>query len=99
MSTTNSNKSSKRPTVWKDVTDEQWNDWHWQIANRITSVEMLEQVISLTDDEKEIIGKSLNKLRMAITPYYASLMDPDDPACPIRVRAVPTILETNSSLA
>jgi lysine 2,3-aminomutase len=95
MSTTNSNKSSKRPAVWKDVSDEQWNDWHWQIANRITSVEMLEQVISLNEAEKEIIGKSLNKLRMAITPYYASLMDHDDRQCPIRLRAVPTSEESH----
>jgi len=67
------------------------------MANRVTTVSELSQVINLTDEEKEIIEQSLNTLRMAITPYYASLMDPDDPACPIRVRAVPTILETRIS--
>ncbi|HID61460.1 MAG TPA: lysine 2,3-aminomutase, partial [Anaerolineae bacterium] len=59
--------------------------------------EELSQVINLTDEEREIIEKSLNTLRMAITPYYASLMDPNDPTCPIRMRAVPTILETQIS--
>ena len=83
--------------LWKDVDEAQWNDWQWQIANRITTVDELSQVISLTDEEQEVIEKSLNMLRMAITPYYASLMDPDDPTCPIRMRAVPTILETDIS--
>ena len=83
--------------LWKDVDEAQWNDWHWQLANRITTVDKLSQVINLTDEEKEVIEKSLNTLRMAITPYYASLMDPDDPTCPIRMRAVPTILETQIS--
>ena len=83
--------------LWKDVDEAQWNDWHWQIANRITTVDRLSQVINLTDEEQEVIEKSLNQLRMAITPYYASLMDPDDPTCPIRMRAVPTIHETENS--
>ena len=83
--------------LWKDVDEAQWNDWHWQIANRITTVDRLSQVINLTDEEQEVIEKSLNQLRMAITPYYASLMDPDDPTCPIRMRAVPTIHETEIS--
>ncbi len=80
--------------LWQDVDDAQWNDWRWQIANRITTVEQLGQVINLTEEERRVIGESLNTLRMSITPYYASLMDPDDPACPIRMRAVPTMFET-----
>lgn len=83
--------------LWEDVDEAQWNDWHWQLANRVTTVNELSQIINLTDEEKEIIEKSLNTLRMAITPYYASLMDPTDPTCPIRMRAVPTILETQIS--
>ena len=81
--------------LWQDVEEEQWNNWRWQVANRITTVDELDQVIRLTDDEKQVIERSLNTLRMAITPYYASLMDPDDSACPIRMRAVPTIGETD----
>ncbi len=85
------------PAPWNDVSWEEWNDWHWQIRNRITTVEELARVIHLTDQERQVIEHSLNTLRMAITPYYASLMDPDDPTCPIRMRAVPTILETHIS--
>jgi lysine 2,3-aminomutase len=80
--------------LWQDVDQDQWDDWHWQLANRITTVEGLSQVITLTDEEKHVIEDSLNALRMAITPYYASLMDPDNPSCPIRMRAVPKAAET-----
>lgn len=79
--------------LWRNVTKEQWNDWKWQIANRITTLDELEQVINLTEDEKKGVMTSLKKLRMAITPYYATLMNPDDYNCPIRRQAVPTINE------
>lgn len=83
----------KRIDMYKNVTPEEWNDWHWQLKNRITDVETLKQVISLTPEEEEGIRRCLDTLRMAITPYYASLMDPDDPSCPIRRQAVPTSRE------
>ncbi len=81
--------------LWQDVTEEEWMDWKWQVKNRITTVEQLGKVINISDKEAEEIKKSLGKLRMAITPYYASLMDPDDPSCPIRQQAVPTSRELN----
>lgn len=71
-----------------------WYDWKWQFSHRITSVEELEKVINLSDKEKQDISFCLNNFRMAITPYYASLMDPKDPTCPIRMQAVPRIDET-----
>ncbi|MCF7936329.1 MAG: lysine 2,3-aminomutase [Synergistales bacterium] len=83
--------------MWKDVPREQWDDWKWQLANRITTVDRLREVINITDEQAEEVDKSLNKLRMAITPYYASLMDPDDPTCPVRMQAVPTMKETHLS--
>ena len=67
---------TSRPAYWADVAEDKWNDWRWQIANRITKTEELEQVINLSADEKSVLESSLNTLRMAITPYYASLMDP-----------------------
>ena len=81
--------------LWKDVTDEQWNDWHWQVQNRIQDIETLEQIIELTDQEKKEISSVLAKFRMGITPYYASLMDPKDPKDPVRMQAVPTGFETH----
>ncbi|MEE4194821.1 MAG: lysine 2,3-aminomutase [Anaerolineae bacterium] len=83
------------PSPWGEVTKQEWEDWHWQLAHRIQTVDQLRQVISLSDEEQEVLSHSLNALRMAITPYYASLMDPDDPHCPIRLRAIPTMSETH----
>ena len=83
--------------LWKDVTDEEWNDWKWQVRNRISDVETLKKVINITPDEENSIGEVLKKFRVGITPYYASLMDPEDPQCPVRMQAVPTIMETHVS--
>lgn len=79
--------------LYKDVTPEQWNDWHWQLQNRITDVETLKKIINLTNEEEDGIRSCLESLRMAITPYYASLMDPSNPTCPIRRQAVPVARE------
>ena len=83
--------------LWKDVTDQQWNDWHWQVANRRTTVDQIAQVINLTPQEKEDIAKVMDGFRVGITPYYASLMDPDDPRCPVRMQAVPVIEEMHQT--
>jgi len=71
------------------ATEEQWNDWHWQVANRITDVDTLSKVINLSEEEKAAIERVGATYRWAISPYYASLMDEDDPRCPIRMQAVP----------
>ena len=87
--------SYKDIEIWKDVAQEQWDDWKWQVRNRITDVKTLKKVINITEKEEEEIGETLKKFRMGITPYYASLMDKDDPRCPVRMQAVPTIMETH----
>jgi len=90
-------RSFKEIALWKNVSEEEWQDWRWQLSNRIMNLEQLEQIINLTHQEREGIKHSLKFLRMAITPYYASLMDPDDPNCPIRKQAVPTSRELHIS--
>lgn len=92
-------RDRRQVPMWRDVSEEDWGNWKWQIANRITTVEKLRNVINISDEEAEVIDKSLNRLRMAITPYYASLMDPDDPACPVRKQGVPTMAETHIARA
>lgn len=79
--------------IWKEITPEEWNDWHWQISHRLATIKELKQVINLTPEEEEGICQALGQFRMAITPYYAMLMDPEDPEDPIRRQAVPTSLE------
>ncbi len=81
--------------MFKDVSSEEWNDWRWQWQNRIEDVDRLTQVLSLTPEAVSGVEKALTKVRMAITPYYASLIDPDDERCPVRLQAVPTGDETN----
>ena len=88
-------KSPARPEIWKDVPDSDWNNWIWQQQKRIKSLEQLEKVIKVTDEEREAFAKSHEMFNMGITPYYASLMDPNDPNCPIRLQSVPKAGELN----
>jgi len=78
-----------RPAIWADVPDEKWNDWRWQLSHRLNTLEELQQVIHLTPAEEEGV-KAQHRFRLDITPYFASLLDPDDPACPIRRQVIPT---------
>lgn len=90
---------NRRNILFPNVSDDQWNDWKWQVKNRIENLEQLKQYISLTSEEEEGVKESLKTLRMAITPYYLSIIDPDNPNCPIRKQAIPTGLETHTTAA
>ncbi|MCG8573033.1 MAG: lysine 2,3-aminomutase [Spirochaetes bacterium] len=79
--------------LFADVTEEQWNDWRWQLKNLIHDIDTLEKVIELEAEEKDHLSKVLKKFCMAITPYYAALMDKKYRRCPVRLQAVPTIEE------
>jgi lysine 2,3-aminomutase len=83
----------RRYTYFPNVTDEEWNSWKWQVKNRITTVEQLEQFLPLEQEEREIIGNVLSQFRMAITPYYFTLINPDNPKDPVRLQAVPGVGE------
>lgn len=77
-----------RPAVWANVPDVQWDDWHWQLAHRLNSLEELSQIIALTPEEIEGLTAD-DKFRVDITPYFASLIDPNDPQCPVRRQVIP----------
>lgn len=83
--------------LWKNVSEEQWNDWKWQISNRVDTIKELRQIVELTEEELAGINKCLETLRMAITPYYATLIDPKDHEGPIRKQAIPIELEIEES--
>ncbi len=68
----------------------QWNDWRWQLANRVTTVERLAEYIDLTKEEIQGIEAAARRFSWTISPYYASLMDRRDRRCPIRMQAVPS---------
>src|SRR5512141_166829 len=80
--------STPRPAIWADVPDEQWDDWRWQLSHRVSTYEELSQFIHLTPEEKAGL-QAEGLFRVDITPYFASLIDPDDPECPVRQQVVP----------
>ncbi len=80
--------------LYKDVNPLDWEDWHWQLKHRICSKEELAGIIKLTPEEEEGIKKASGRLSLAITPYWATLIDPEEPACPLRRQAVPVISES-----
>ena len=71
-----------------------WNDWRWQYAHRITTAEGVAKYLNMTEEQKADVEKCLSRFRMAITPYYATLIDPADPNDPVRKICVPSIEET-----
>ena len=74
--------------LWKNVTEEQWNNPIWQLQNSIRSVEQLKKVIKLNEFQESEIERTLLTLKsegkepLRITPYYASLMQ-EDPFHPV----------------
>src|SRR5512140_868966 len=77
---------------WYDVPDEKWFDWRWQMSHRLNSVEELDEVIRLTDSEKQALNTK-GLFRVDITPYFISLIDPHDPHDPVRKQVIPTARE------
>ena len=85
--------------LFSEVPDEQWNDWKWQVKNRIETLDELKKYIALTPEEENGVRECLGALRMAITPYYLSLIDPNDPHDPVRKQAIPTASELHNAAA
>jgi lysine 2,3-aminomutase len=77
----------------KDVGDADWNDYKWQLRNRLTTTEDFESVLNLTEAQRRDLDACMGRFRVSVTPYYASLMDPDDPTDPVRMQGVPTPAE------
>jgi lysine 2,3-aminomutase len=77
-----------RPPIWADIPAEKWNDWRWQLSHRVSELEILETFVNLTPEEIEGISAP-DKFRLDITPYFASLIDPNDPMCPVRQQVIP----------
>ncbi len=76
-----------------EADDHNWQDWKWQLANRISTVEMLEKFLPLTEKQRHDLNEVQSKFRWSFTPYMASLMDPDDENCPVRKQMIPDIRE------
>jgi lysine 2,3-aminomutase len=79
---------SKRAPFYADVPDEKWNSWRWQLSHRINTPDEFDKIIPLTDSERKALSAS-HLFRVDITPYFISLIDPDDLDDPIRKQVVP----------
>jgi lysine 2,3-aminomutase len=75
--------------LWDHVPADQWQDWTWQLKNRLTNRAAIEQFLTLSDDERAGLEASANRLAVAITPYFFNLIDREDPDCPIRRQVIP----------
>ena len=81
------------PQCWPDATPEQWNDYRWQLKNRVSSLAALEAKMSLSSEERAGVLLAGNKLAMSITPHFFELIDRNNPDCPIRRQVIPRIEE------
>ena len=87
------NVEYKHIPLFKDVSKEDWNNWKWQLRNAIRDIPTLEKVMDLSEEEHDHLSQTLDKFKMAITPYYAALMDKENADCPVRKMAVPQLKE------
>ncbi|HOD53165.1 MAG TPA: lysine 2,3-aminomutase [Candidatus Cloacimonadota bacterium] len=75
-------------------TPEEWNDWRWQLKHRITTLDELKKYITLLPEEEAVFHNEKFSFRMAITPYYLSIIDESNPNDPVRLQAIPRIQES-----
>lgn len=78
-----------RKAFYHDVSDKQWNDWHWQVSHRIRSLAQLEKMLILSREERDALAQGGSMLPVGVTPYYMSLISPHDPDQPLRRTVVP----------
>ncbi|MCK5780252.1 MAG: lysine 2,3-aminomutase [Psychrilyobacter sp.] len=95
----NLNYEVRKAKLFPNVSDTDWNDWKWQVRNRIETLEQLKTYINLTAEEEEGVKTANSILRMGITPYYLALIDPENPKCPVRQQAIPTAAEVHKAEA
>jgi lysine 2,3-aminomutase len=95
---TSDNSRRFRQQFFPQATTADWCDWQWQIRHRIRSLELLEQILRLSAEEREALTRHECCLPLAVTPYYASLLDPDNPNDPLRRTVIPVTTELKMSL-
>lgn len=68
---------------------ERWNDWRWQMRHRLTKLEHFQKLLRLSATEEQGLLIAPEKFAVAVTPYFASLLDAEDPLCPLRLQVIP----------
>ena len=79
------------------VSDADWGDWRWQQRHMLRSTADLERLVHLTPEERRGLEGAAGRFRVGATPYYASLMDPDHEACPVRMQVIPVAAEVEEA--
>ncbi len=79
----------KKFKPWKDVSAAEWYDWNWQYHNLVMTVEKLSEIVPLSEEEMEAGRATAGEYKFSTTPYYATLIDPNNLECPIRLQTVP----------
>ena len=87
-----------RARFFPDTTDADWQDWRWQLRHRFRNENDLRRIMQLSAQETLALRGAAGALPLAITPYYASLLDPDDATQPLRRTVVPVSLESRHSV-
>ena len=82
-----------RKKHYPDISRIEWFDWRWQFQNAIRSVQALDAILHLSDNERQAMMHPSGDLPVAITPYYTSLISPDDPSSPLRRCVIPVVDE------
>ena len=83
-----------RKTYFPDATKEMWNDWHWQVAHRITSLEQITRFLSLTEEEQQALELADSRFPFSVTPYYLSILNLQDKNSALRKTIIPSIRES-----
>jgi lysine 2,3-aminomutase len=82
-----------RERFYPDASDEQWDDWRWQSRHRIRTLEQFERMLELSGEERDVLSDGGTLLPTAVTPYYMSLLDSENPLQALRKTVVPTTRE------
>lgn len=82
--------------LWAHLPEAQWQDWTWQQQHRLRSADDFVAHIGLTAEEAAAFAACDARFHVAATPYYAALIDPADPQCPIRAQVLPRLAELDA---
>ncbi len=86
---------------WRDLfpgtTEAEWRDWRWQLRNALTTADAIARIVPLTAAERRGLEETAGRFPFGVTPYYASLIDPEHPACPVRMQSIPAPEEARAA--
>ncbi|NCU33277.1 MAG: lysine 2,3-aminomutase, partial [Candidatus Moranbacteria bacterium] len=91
------NSRRKRILEFFDGNEDDWNNYSWQLKNRITDADTLGNFLDLSEEDMLNIKEVEKKYRWAVSPYYLSLMDENDKSCPVRLQGIPSKYEIKIS--